>query len=445
MHNSHNPIKNGVNSKINKGTNSNFSQRNRIQSDSNDVFCSNSPNVVTDFQIVQHKSKRNLSSNSNEKTEIIKKNKPIFATSNKYAVLANENDVTENTESIPIDIDSNTETEQKIKPPPPIFISGILDFSAFRSRLIELIGIDSFLVKSNVNNLKIQTNNSDSYRATINFLKESKAEYHTYQAHDEKPFRVVIRNIHPSTPLAEIGIAINEIGPFLVRNVSNVLNKITKNKLPIFFIDLEPAEINKDIFHITSLLNTKIKIEEPYKRRIIIQCINCQEYGHSKSYCAHPPRCVRCAANHSTSACTKSKDEPPACALCGGNHTANYRGCQVHKDLQSFQHGKNIPNKKYNLRNDVKYNSIVKKREDSGVKTNLNPPNISDTSSFPKLTSQSLHLNTPKHTPSNDTTNQSESNLATQLSSFISEFKLIINPLISLLTTVINKLIINVN
>jgi len=96
----------------------------------------------------------------------------------------------------------------------------------------------------------------------------------------------VIRNIYPSTPLAEIGIAINEVGPFSVRNVSNVLNKTTKNKLPIFFIDLEPAEINKEIFHITSLLNTKIKIEEPYKRRTIIQCTNCQDYGHFKSYCA---------------------------------------------------------------------------------------------------------------------------------------------------------------
>lgn len=82
---------------------------------------------------------------------------------------------------------------------------------------------------------------------------------------------------------------------------------------------------------------------------------------------------------------------------------------------------------------------------DSGVQTNLNPPNINDTSSFPKLSLQSHHLNTPKHTLPNGTENQSESNLATQLSSFISEFKLIINPLISLLTTVINKLIINVN
>lgn len=319
-----------------------------------------------------------------------------------------------------------------------------MDFITFRSSIITLIGADNFFVKSNANNLKIQTQNSDSYKATVKFLKEKDFEFHTFQAHEEKSFRVVIRNIHPTTSLVEIGIAINEIGPFSVRNVSNVINKTTKNKLPIFFIDLEPAEINKEIIHITSLLNTKVKIEEPHKKRTILQCINCQQYGHSKSYCAHHPKCVKCAANHPTSICTKSKDEPPSCALCGGNHTANYRGCQVHKDLQNLHYGKNIPNKKYNLRNDVKYSSIVNKGEDSGVQINQNPPNINDNSSFPKLTSQSSQSATPKYNPTNDTTNKSEPDIASLLSSFISEFKLMINPLISLLTTVIDKLIENV-
>ena len=79
MHNSQKPIKNDVNStsksKINNGTNSNVSQSNRIQSDSNDVFYSNSPNVNTDFITVQHKSKRNISINSNEKPKTTKKKK----------------------------------------------------------------------------------------------------------------------------------------------------------------------------------------------------------------------------------------------------------------------------------------------------------------------------------------------------------------------------------
>lgn len=118
--------------------------------------------------------------------------------------------------------------------------------------------MDSFFIKSNINNLKIQTNNSDSYSVPlICILKRNKAKFHTYQPHDEKSFRVVIRNTHPLTSLAEIGIAINEIRSFRVLSVSNVLKKNTKNKLPIFFIDLEPADNFNTICCIRIIISKK--------------------------------------------------------------------------------------------------------------------------------------------------------------------------------------------
>lgn len=131
-------------------------------------------------------------------------------------------------------------------------------------------------------------------------------------------------------------MALEEIG-FSVRSVTNVLSKITKIKLPLFFIDLEPAKINNNIFERNYLLNTKIKIEEPYKQRTIVQCQNCQNYGHSKAYCSYPPRCVRCAVQHLTSTCTKLWDTPVKCVLCNGDHPANYRGCQIHKNQQKLR------------------------------------------------------------------------------------------------------------
>jgi len=83
-------------------------------------------------------------------------------------------------------------------------------------------------------------------------------------------FRVVIRNIHHSISTNEIGITIQEID-FTVRQVVNVCHKITKLSLPIFFMDFESGEINKDIFHIKSIFHTKIKTEEPHKRREFVQ------------------------------------------------------------------------------------------------------------------------------------------------------------------------------
>ena len=51
--------------------------------------------------------------------------------------------------------------------------------------------------------------------------------------------------------------------------------------------------------------------------------------------CNHVPRCVKCAGLHATSECTrKEKSKDVKCALCEGNHPANYKGCNVYKELQ---------------------------------------------------------------------------------------------------------------
>lgn len=217
--------------------------------------------------------------------------------------------------------------------------------------------------------------------------------------------------------------------------------KLQKNPLPLFFIDLGPAEINKEIFSISNLLHKKIKVEEPHKRREIIQCFNCQEYSHSKSYFSHPPKCVRCAAAHPTSSCTQSKEQPPTCALCGGNHPTSYRGCSVHKKLQRLH------NASTNYKNNVikNRNNIVSEDGGPSEKTSLDPPNINDSKAFPSFSQTQPPINNQskkksyKQKLSNEPT---ENNITIQLSSFLSELKLLICPLIQLLTNLINKLVL---
>lgn len=120
----------------------------------------------------------------------------------------------------------------------------------------------------------------------------------------------------------------------------------------MFFVDLEPTKINSVIFEVKSLLHTKIKVEEPYKRRDVIQCLNCQYYGHSRKYCSYSPRCVRCGGNHPSSSCSKSNESPAKCALCEDDHPANYKRCGIYKDLQRFR--KPILNKRATQDNVIK-------------------------------------------------------------------------------------------
>ncbi|KAL4121449.1 hypothetical protein QTP88_013963 [Uroleucon formosanum] len=339
MNRNNNVNSTGWKNKTSNRNKTNSASSSHIQSASSDVF----ENSDMDIEVTVNKSSktgRNLSSSDELSTSKIAKTtqKSIFSTTNRYSCLATDDNPETAVPSQNPSNEASDDISQPIKPPPslpPIMVQGVLDFVTLRNDFLKLLGAENFLFKSSTNDLKILTKNSDSYRAVIKYLNANKAEYHTCQQRENKAFHVVIRNIHPSTPLNEIGITIQEIG-FTVRQVANVRHKITKNNLPLFFVNLEPAEINKDIFHVTSILHTKVRIEEPYKRREVIQCQNCQKYGHSKSYCSHPPRCVRCAELHTSSSCTKSIDQPPTCALCGGSHPANYRGFTVHKDLQKF-------------------------------------------------------------------------------------------------------------
>ncbi|KAL4148883.1 hypothetical protein QTP88_003028 [Uroleucon formosanum] len=170
-------------------------------------------------------------------------------------------------------------------------------------------------------------------RKLIRLLKDINAQYHTHQLHSEKSLRIVVKNLHPTTPVDEIAAAIEEIG-HSVKTVANIKRYQTKSPLPMFFVDLNPHESDNNIFSITALLHTKVKIEESHKKREITQCLNCQSYGHTRTYCAYPPKCVKCGDSHPTSSCIKPPELPAKCALCSGPHPANYKGCLIFKQLR---------------------------------------------------------------------------------------------------------------
>jgi len=243
--------------------------------------------------------KRSLSSSSttpsntdNSFATATTKKSRVFVSPNRYSVLAdNETYSTNSIDNNPVEVDTQSQesvnstkhTQKKFDLPPPIFVKGVKDFLGLSKELAVITGPDSFSCKSTSSHLKLQLDTPDNYRKIIHFLKDNDAEYHTYQLKSDNAFRVVLRNLHPSTPVSEISAAIEEIG-HSVRQVTNIIHHQTKIPLPLFFVDLEIDENNSDIFDVTSILYTKIKVEEPHKQHQIPQCLNCQSYGHTKSY-----------------------------------------------------------------------------------------------------------------------------------------------------------------
>jgi hypothetical protein len=60
-----------------------------------------------------------------------------------------------------------------------------------------------------------------------------------------------------------------------------------------------------------------------------------QAYFHTKGYCAHRTRCVKCGKSQSTKQCTLPKTQPATCLHCGESHAAIYRGCKVYLEIIS--------------------------------------------------------------------------------------------------------------
>lgn len=218
--------------------------------------------------------------------------------------------------------------------PPPIYVNNVVNVNTiitdFKQNAVgpyKLIALDS-------NKVKFSFESIEGYRAAVQYFEAHQAEYHTYQLKHERNFRVVIRGLHPSCDTALVMEELRALG-YQPTQMTPVHHPVTKVQLPLFFVDLKPKPDNENIYTLTRLYYSVIKVEPPKPKRGVVQCLNCQEYGHSRNYCHKRSRCVKCSGYHSTKDCVKPKDAPPTCVNCNGQHTANYRGCSVHQRLQS--------------------------------------------------------------------------------------------------------------
>ncbi|KAL4136330.1 hypothetical protein QTP88_007878 [Uroleucon formosanum] len=253
-----------------------------------------------------------------------------FSSKNRFSALATN----EISYEISNEVEMLSQEISKVQPKiPPIYIKDDIDFFDFCKKIKPFTDPDGFNIKSSSSGLKLMTYSINAYRQIIKFLEINNKNFHTYQTNEEKAFRVVIRHLHHTTPTDYIKEELHSLG-FITRSITNCLQYKTKNPLPLFFVDLEPSPSNHNIYKVDSICYTKIKIEAPHPKKNPVQRLRCQNYGHTRTYCHHTPRCVKCGDIHLSSECQKDSNTPATCALCSGDHPASYKGCPKFKLLQ---------------------------------------------------------------------------------------------------------------
>lgn len=216
--------------------------------------------------------------------------------------------------------------------PPPIYIKNVSNINSLL-RQIQTVDPGEYTHSSIQNKLKLTFKTIQGYRNVIKYLESTTAEFYTYKIKSEKTFRVVIRGLHATCDASLMMEELRQLGYDPVQMLP-VRHPVTKQILPMFFVDLKPSAKNPEIYDLKRLYHAVIKVEPPKPRRTVIQCSRCQEFNHTKNFCRQRPKCVKCDGSHSTDKCPKSPETPPVCVNCKGPHTANYKGCPAHKALQ---------------------------------------------------------------------------------------------------------------
>ena len=354
-------------------------------------------------------------------------------THNRFAILESSNDAMEIAGPPP------NHHAQRSPPPPPIFVNDIIDIQTMIKSLERDISKEDYNLKITNNQVKILPTNPEAYRKLTKTLRALNANFHTYQLKEERPFRVVLRNIHHSADIDDLKTELSKLGHEVI-NVSNIRHRVTKDPLSLFFIDLKQKPNNKEIYNTSRLMNAIVKFEPPQIKKELVQCKRCQRYGHTQKYCNHTFRCVKCAGTHPTDQCRKSPETPAKCIHCQGDHPANYKGCSAYKSLYSS-----------------KYPKLRTKEENhqtpSSPKSTVIPiPPINQTPSPIKLTTPSNSYaqavqgtrNTPNsHSdpPQNSAPTSPNTDNVSRLEKLIEKQSEQINNLLSLLTLIMDKLI----
>jgi len=130
-------------------------------------------------------------------------------------------------------------TQRTDPKPPPIFISGVTNTKPLIELLNDLAP-NKYLAKTLPHDqVKVQPTESSVYTVIIKTLMDRNTEFHTYEPRQDRSFRVVLKNLHPSTEVNDIKHALKE-GGHEVKNILNVKQRNTNKSLPIHFVHIKP-------------------------------------------------------------------------------------------------------------------------------------------------------------------------------------------------------------
>lgn len=233
----------------------------------------------------------------------------------------------------------NSEIKKKVKMPP---INIYVQTPNQTATVLEMANIKDFTMQRiNQNKHILYMASTESYYKAKELLNDVCTQYYTYTPKESKPKNLLLKGLSSEEDTNELLMDLKthetEELKFIncVQFESNI-SKTKKNKLAIYLIQFS-AESNLNIvYKIQYIRHQRIKWEKIKSSDNVMQCKNCQRFGHSAINCNLPYRCVKCDKEHDPKQCKvkKMEDSTAYCTNCKEmGHPASFRGCPIYKNI----------------------------------------------------------------------------------------------------------------
>lgn len=229
----------------------------------------------------------------------------------------------------------------KSRTPPPI-VAYDLDTKKGSQEFAKILGHTDFDI--NIKNSRcsqIKTRNRKDYDLIVSAVANMNIEHHRYTPYEDRVINVVLRGVCTTFDVNDISDGIDNLN--LDITLHNVQKYETEKSmrdgvdLRMWLIQLKAGSNVSELLRQKRFLCHNNVTFERRKQNDVMQCKNCQHFGHIARNCSRHFRCVKCCDSHSPGECptdhlprTDSNRRTPSCVNCGQDHPANYRGCQAH-------------------------------------------------------------------------------------------------------------------
>lgn len=212
--------------------------------------------------------------------------------------------------------------------------------------IVQSLELSSYTIsKVKAKQYKIVTTAIEDKKLIIEELNKKNIGNFTHSERQDRRVIFVLKNHHE--PKAED--VLQELKALKIPAIS--VSKIGKSdEDPIYAVSFDKNSITLDTLRREFSVLNNLKVQwvkyQPRTKRYT-QCSNCQRWGHGKTNCNLPRRCVKCQNEHPEKECSrKSKTAPgePACVNCGmEGHPANAKICEAYiKHVEAIEKRKRV-------------------------------------------------------------------------------------------------------